>query len=131
MKTYKIFLKRNTEGKIEDLRIVKNGLDLFALLFQDLYLFYNKMWGRAFLFFFLFTALSFALNISLMLTSYLIICCYIAVCFSDWRSEQLSNDGYEFLGISSGNNRKEAKENFLEYFNTNYKEKDKFEQRIF
>ncbi len=131
MKTYKIFLKRNADGKIEDLRIVKNGFDVFALMFQDLYLFYHKMWGKALLFFLFFVLLGFVLNISLKLVGYLIVCSYIAVCFSDWKSKQLSDDGYEFLGISNGNNKKEAKEKFLEYFNTNYKEKDKLEQRIF
>jgi hypothetical protein len=130
MKIYKIFLKEN-EGKIEDLKIIKDGVDFFALIFQDLYLFYNKMWGKAFLFFFAFFVLDFTFNIFFMLIGYVIICSYIALHFSDWKSEQLIKDGYKILGLCNGKNKKEAKENFLEDFNNNYKEKDKLEQKIF
>ncbi|MDD2839921.1 MAG: DUF2628 domain-containing protein [Rickettsiales bacterium] len=131
MKIYRIFLKKTSENKIEDLKMIKNGFDIYALMFQDLYLFYNKMWHKAFLFFFLFIALDFTFNIFLMLIGYLIICSYLALHFTDWKSKQLLDNGYEFLGLCSGKNRREAKEKFLEDFNSNYKEKDKLEQRIF
>lgn len=131
MKIYRVFLKRSDGGKIENLVMIKDGFDIFALIFQDLYLFYNKMWGKAFLFFFLFMLLDFTLNIFFMLLGYAVICSYIALHFTDWKSKQLLDEKYEFLGEFSGRTKKEAKERFLKEFNSNYKEDDKLEQKIF
>lgn len=132
MKIYRVFLKRSDGGKIENLVMIKDGLDILALMFQNLYLFYNKMWSKAFLFSFLFILLGFvSVKCLMMYFVYLVLCSYIALRFVDWKSKQLIGEQYEFLGVFAGRTKKEAKERFLEEFNSNYKDNDKLEQKIF
>jgi len=131
MKIYRVFLKKSESGKIEDLVMVKDGLDIIALLYQDLYLFYNKIWDKAVLFFFVFILLDLIPNICFMLIGYIIICSYLALHFADWKSKQLLKNKYEFLGVFGGRSKKEAKERFLQDFNSSYKDSDKLEQKIF
>lgn len=131
MKTYRIFVKGGKNGKIEDLKIIKEDLDYLAFIFNVFYLFFNKLWKMGLLFLFLTVALLFLPSKCCSAIGSFIIFAFIAVHFVDWKSQQLAEDGYEFFGIFSGNNEKEAKEDFLKKFNENYTGEDKLKQKIF
>ncbi|HSQ98192.1 MAG TPA: DUF2628 domain-containing protein [Rickettsiales bacterium] len=131
MKAYRIFLKGEKSGKVVDLKIIREGFNFFAFLFNVFYLFYNKLWKVASLFFVVYLGLVFMPSACCMVVGGVIISSYISIHFIDWKSEKLIKDGYEFLGIFNGNNEKEAKEDFLKKFNDNYKGKDRLKQKIF
>jgi hypothetical protein len=131
MKIYRMLLKRNINGKIEDLEVIQNGFSIFALIFQIPYLLYNKMWSMVCFFSCLFIILGFTFNIFLISIGYIIVCLYISLNFANWKFKKLISNGYEFLGYSEGNSKKDAKERFLENLNRDYNGKDKLKQEIF
>ena len=51
--------------------------------------------------------------------------------FIDWKTDQLKNNGYKYLGYSSGNDEKEAKLKFLESLNNNHPKDDRLEKMIY
>ena len=135
MKTYKIFLKRSKDGTIEDLQLIYKGFDILAFLLQIFYLFYQKLKVQAKTTIIVFVVLYFlyylSFSIYTIIILYLVICVYIGFKYHDWKSRNLIMRGYEFLGIISGKNQKQAKLDFLEKLNNNYQEKDKLEQKIY
>lgn len=135
MKTYKIFLKRSKNGTIEDLQLIYKGFNVPAFLLQGFYLFYQKLKVQAkailIIFGILFSLSYLLFSIYTIIISYILVCLYIGFKYHDWKSRNLIMRGYEFLGTISGKNQKQAKLDFLEKLNSNYKEDDKLEQKIY
>ena len=46
MKIYNALIKKNKEGKIEDVILLKEGFSFFAFLFSGLWFLYHKMWSE-------------------------------------------------------------------------------------
>ena len=134
-KIYKIFLKKNKDGAFEDLELIKDGFSAPALIFSIFTLLYKKLWRQFFIFLFLMIFLVLIKNT--YVPSYIILpvqitmCIYIGFEYSDWLSNKLIKDNYQFLGYSSGLDEREAKLKFLDNLNDNYKKDDKLEQKIF
>lgn len=135
MKTYKIFLKKSSDGVIEDLELIKTGFNVWAFIFQLLYLFYKRLWLQALavaLIFVLMSYLQFTfVNPYIVLSIQIGISLYVGFEASDWNGKKLAKDGYEFLGHTSGNDKKEAKLKYLESINNSYAKDDKLEQKVF
>ncbi len=134
-KIYKIFLKRNKDGVIEDLELLREGFSLPALFFQIFFLLYKRLWKQFIICF----AIMFVLIILretfvapfVIVPIQIALCVYIAFEYSDWISNKLLKNGYQFLGYSSGYDEKEAKLKFLDTLNSGYNKDDKLEQKIF
>ena len=135
MKIYRIFLKKTNEGVIDDLKLVKEGFNILAFVFQLGYLAYKGLWRQSFIIFAVFSFLGLisvsVLAIYIMMSIQICVCIYIGFEFSDWYSQKLTKSGYEFLGYSSGIDEKDAKLKFLDNINNNYTSEDKLEQKIF
>lgn len=135
MKIYRIFLKKNKEGVIEDLELVNERFNFLALLFPVLYFLYKKMWKDALTLFVIFLILfaifsSFNLNYIAAIIQ-LGISIYCGFEYYEWETKNLIKNGYEYLGRSSGNDEREAKLKFLDTINADYNSNDKLEQKVF
>ena len=124
MKFYNIFLKESKDKKIEDLVLIKEGFNIFALIFNVLWLMSKKCFFSSIIFLFLiFTAKSF-LNIYGFMAIYILLSLLIS--FEGHRlliKDYIWSD-YKYLGYTSGNNEKEAKRRFLDYCNKDIEEND-------
>lgn len=135
MKIYRIFLKKTNEGIIDDLELLKEGFNIWAFVFQLFYLIYRRLWKQSIVIFVLFSILNLLqlnfISAYIIIPIQICICIYIGFEYTDWYSQKLVNSGYQFLGYSSGNDKKEAKLKFLDNINNNYTKDDKLEQKIF
>ncbi len=135
MKIYRIFLKKTNKGIIDDLELLKEGFNIWAFVFQLFYLIYRRLWKQSIVIFVLFSILNLLqlnfISAYIIIPIQICICIYIGFEYTDWYSQKLVNSGYQFLGYSSGNDKKEAKLKFLDSINNNYTKDDKLEQKIF
>lgn len=135
MKIYKIFLKKAKNGTIEDLQVIDKGFNFLAFLFQVFYLGYEKLRIQAEIIILILILLNlsqlFFVPLYVVILFEALICIYIGFKYSSWKEKYLITNGYDFIGETFGNNKKEAKLNFLEKLNANYKAEDKLEQKIF
>ena len=137
MKIYRIFLKKDKNGKIEDLILIKEGFSIFTFIFQGFYLLSKQLWLEATILFgiiifsnilkyyFKILFISIPLQLGVLL--------YYSFEFNDLFTKRLIKDGYEYLGYSSGKDEKEAKLKFLDTFTKSYdnKKEDKLETKVF
>src|SRR5689334_21952273 len=116
MKIYSVLIKKNRQGKISDLVVLKEGFSYSALFFGGFWFLYHKMW-REFLV---------LLVISYLLVSphdflprfdqvFLIIALGFMVAFNAnyWFAEYLKKCGYEFIDLVPGLDCDEARFNFI------------------
>lgn len=135
MKIYRIFLKKNNKGVIENLEMIKEGFNIYAFIFNIFFLLYKKLWKEFFIIFFIIIVLN--IFEKYFISSYVIIpiqlclCVFISFEYQDWITKKMIKTGYQFLGYSSGNTIREAKLKFLDNLNENYKNDDKLEQKVF
>lgn len=118
MKLYNALIKKNKEGKIEDIILLKEGFSCAAFIFSSFWFLYNKMWKESLvlmatsIFFTVFCASGSLsgfdetmLEISLLLI--------IALNANFWLAEDLKKRGYEFVGLVFGSDRVNAKMRFI------------------
>jgi hypothetical protein len=116
MKTYSILIKKNSEQKITDLVVLKDGFSYSALFFGGFWFLYHKMWRE-------FLAL---LLVTFVLGSphgflpkfdqiFLLIALSFVVAFNAnyWFVENLKKCGYEFVDLVPGLDEDEARFNFV------------------
>ncbi len=126
MKTYTIFIMENKKNRaVEDVILVKEGFNFFAMIFNIFWLLYNRLW--------LFAAISFILiNFILSIFStyvYFIFLLLFAV-FIGFEANNLliyrfQRENYTFAGFSLGNDEDDAKIKFLDSVNKENKDKGK------
>lgn len=124
MKLYNIFIKQNSAGKIEDIKLLKEGFSLSALIFTPFWFLYHKMWREFFaviavVFFAVFLQeIHLAFDANLIEIILLIIIAFNA---NYWLEEHLrKKQGYEFIGIVCAKNCAQAKINLVENFHLNF-----------
>ncbi|MBM5781900.1 MAG: DUF2628 domain-containing protein [Pelagibacterales bacterium] len=118
MKLYNALIKKNKEGKIEDIILLKDGFSYPAFFLNSIWFLYNKMWkefgvllGVSFSFMLLKALSIFSLSDVLLLE--LIFTFIIALNFNYWLVEHLKKQGYEFIGLVFGSDMTNAKMRFV------------------
>lgn len=118
MNTYSIFVKQNKKSKsLDDVILVKEGFNLFAMIFSVLWFLYNKLY--------LFALLSFMfINFSILFFSYSIstififlFCLLIGFEANNLLLYRFQREKYFFVGYSTGKNKDEAQLRFLDEVN--------------
>lgn len=124
MKLYNIFIKQDSAGKIEDIKLLREGFSISALVFTPFWFLYHKMWYEffacisvVFLAIFL-QEIHLGINASLIEIILLIIIAFNA---NYWLELHLRKKcGYEFIGMVFGKNCAQAKINLVENFHLNF-----------
>jgi hypothetical protein len=119
MKIYNALIKKNKEGKIEDLILLKEGFSFFAFLFSGLWFLYHKMWKEMLavvLINIVFVKLAdFSVSFDDIFLQVALIF-MIALNANYWFCQHLISKGYQFSGMSFGANCDEARLNFVKNF---------------
>lgn len=117
MKLYNALVKKNKEGKIEDVILLKEGFSFFAFLFSGLWFLYHKMWKEFFVVLVLDIILIFFAKISSPFDKFALeiaLSFVIALNANYWFCEHLKKHcGYEFFGLVFGQNKANAKLRFI------------------
>lgn len=126
MKTYTIFIKENKQNRaVEDVILVKEGFNFFAMIFNIFWLLYNKLW--------LFAGISFCLiNIVFSLFSTYVYFVFLMMFLfligfeaNNLLIYRFQRENYTFAGFSLGNDEDDAKIKFLDSINKENKDKGK------
>lgn len=124
---YNTLLKKNSEGKIEDIILIKEGFSYSAFFFSGLWFLYHRMWKEFFsvalinILFVLFAKFSSDFDKALLEIAFIFI---IALNANYWLCEHLKKKGYEFAGLVFGKNSAEARLRFSKDFATDFEEFD-------
>ncbi len=116
MKPYNALIKKNKEGKIEDVILLKEGFSFFAFLFSGLWFLYHRMWKELLaliminIAFFMLGKFFLDFNKILVETAFLFL---VALNATYWLCDHLKKKGYEFVGIVFGENSTNAKIRFI------------------
>ena len=120
MKLYSVFIKQDTNGKVEDIKFLKEGISLLALLFSPIWFAYHRMWREFFAVIIITLIIShFAISVSPSFDAILqiILCFIIAINANYWFGEFLQKrKDYDFAGVVFGQDLAEAKMNFTHNF---------------
>jgi hypothetical protein len=119
MQPYNTLIKKNKEGKIEDIILLKDGFSITAFLFNGLWFLYHRMW-KEFLAVILINIIvaklaDFSTNfddIFLQITLVFM----ISLNANYWFCQHLINKGYQFVGMSFGSNCEDARLSFVRNF---------------
>ncbi len=135
-KTYRVFIKKNNQKAILDLELLQNGFNLNVMFFQIFFLLKQKLFKEfsviLLIDLFLLSLFCFAgFNYIILLILYVLLNSYISISYNIWKTKYMKKNNYEYIGIISGENEKNAKDTFLDSFNNNYKKEDKLEKKIF
>lgn len=119
MQPYSALIKKNKEGKIEDVVLLKDGFSFSAFLFNGLWFLYHKMWKELLAVVLINVVFAKLADFSpgfnnIFLQASLIF--MIALNANYWFCQHLINKGYQFSGISFGANCDEARLNFVKNF---------------
>jgi hypothetical protein len=118
MKLYNALIKKNKEGKIEDVILLKEGFSWLAFFFSIFWFLYHKMWKESFALLvvnFVFAAL----GTNAILSGFnkilveLLFTFVIALNANYWLVENLKTRGYEFVGLTFGDGCANAKMRFV------------------
>ncbi len=118
MKLYNALIKKNFEGKIEDIILFKEGFSWMAFLFSAFWFLYHKMRKEFFVMLAANFVFAFAGKLN-FLSGFDGVCLQIAFFFvvalnaNYWLVDDLKKRGYEFVGLVFGNDLAEARKNFV------------------
>ena len=119
MKLYNALIKKNQEGKIEDIALLKEGFSLTAFLFSALWFLYHKM-RKEFLVLLLANIVFLYAGKLNFLSGFDKFCLEIAFFFvvafnaNYWLVDDMKKRGYEFVGLVFGSDAADAKLRFVE-----------------
>ena len=126
MTTYSALVKKNSQGEVEDLVLLKEGFCFRAFIFNGLWFLYHKMWKEIIalilinIAFTLFTKIfSYSDKIILELAFIFI----VALNANYWLSSNLKKRGYEFIGMAFGNDILSAKFDLLRNYDLDFSAK--------
>jgi hypothetical protein len=124
MKLYNVFIKQDLQGKIEDIKFLKDGISVLALLFTPLWFAYHKMWKEFFAVIFItiiFSYFASSVSQSFDVVLQVILCFIIAINANYWLGEFLyKKKKYAFVGAVFGKDSTEAKMNFAHNFDVEF-----------
>lgn len=124
MKPYNAIIKKNKEGKIEDVILLKEGFSFFAFLFSGLWFLYYRMWKELLALiiinvaFAIFGKFSSDFNKFLLEIAFLFM---VALNATYWLCDHLKKKGYEFVGVVFGENCTNAKIRFVKNLEADFK----------
>jgi len=124
MKLYSALIKKNKEGKIEDVVLLKDGFSFPAFFLSGLWFLYHKMWKE-----FLGLIL---VNITLvsiskiyahfdLISLEILFAFIVALNANYWLCEHLRKRNYEFVGLVFGTSYSNAKFRFIKNLEVDYK----------
>jgi len=118
MKLYNALIKKNKEGKIEDVILLKEGFSWLAFFFSIFWFLYHKMWKESFALLVVNVVFA-ALDTNAILSGFnkilveLLFTFVIALNANYWLVENLKTRGYEFVGLTFGDDCANAKMRFV------------------
>lgn len=112
---YSVFIKKNSDGKIDNVVFLKDGMSFYALLFNPLWFLYHKMWKEFFAMIAILLLLSTTFPAENFLGAFLQIAFFLIVAFNCnyWLGEHLRKKDFTFAAMVFGKNISEAKVNFV------------------
>jgi len=116
MKIYNALIKKNKEGKIEDVILLKEGFSFFAFLFSVLWFLYHKMWSEFLAILLVNFLIAYMENFSPAIDKILLEISFIflvALNANYWLCEHLKKKDYNFVGLVFGRDQIHAKLRFL------------------
>lgn len=118
MKLYSALIKKNKEGKIEDVRLIKEGFSYLSFFFHIFWFLYQKMWKEfaslcVVTIGFLLLQESNIVYGSSNLLLFLLFTFILGVNANYWLLESLKKRGYEFHGLVFGSSQVSAKMRFI------------------
>jgi len=127
MKLYNAFIKKDQNGKIEDVVLLDEGFSFLAFLFGGLWFLFHRMWLNAAIIFAINymlqsisnNAILSKLDVMFLETSFLIIVAYNA---NHWFGEHLARLGYQISGFVLANNKAEARIKAVQALHADYPE---------
>ncbi len=116
MKLYNIFSKQNKLGKIEDVKLLKEGFSTKALLLTPFWFLYHKMWHEFFASVTVILLAGFMQEFNLISANLVQIVLLLIIAFNAnyWLELRLRKNNYEFIGMVFGKNCDDAKTKFIE-----------------
>jgi hypothetical protein len=119
MKLYNALIKKNKEGKISEVILIKEGFSFFAFLFSAFWFLYHKMYKEFLVLIAVDILFSFYANISSESDKILLQIAFVfivALNANYWFCEHLKKKGYEFGGLFFGSSSEEAKLRFFDKY---------------
>lgn len=111
MKIYNALIKKNKEGQIRDIVLIKEGFSFFAFLFSALWFLFHRMWREFFILLLVGIVFNYIYGDKVLLE----IAFFFLIAFNAnyWFCEHMKNKGYEFAGLVFGNDCESAKLRFI------------------
>ncbi len=126
MKSYSIFIKKNKENEsVDDVILVKEGFNFYALIFNILWFLFKKMWICSIVFIIIIPSILYIFSHFVAFPIILLILVFIGLEANDLLIKKFQKSDYYFVGYSTGNDEKEAKLRFLDSLNQENKDKNK------
>lgn len=126
MKSYSIFIKKNKENEsVDDVILVKEGFNFYALIFNILWFLFKKMWICSIVFIIIIPSILYIFSHFVAFPIVLLILVFIGLEANDLLIKKFQKSDYYFVGYSTGNDEKEAKLRFLDSLNQENKDKSK------
>lgn len=122
MRLYNALIKRNSEGKIEDVILLKEGFSFLAFCFGPLWFLSRKMWNEFFVLIAFNASFAFLTNIfsrSDKISLEILFAFIIAINANYWFGEYLRKKNYQFVGLIFGSNKSNAQLRFAQNFQLN------------
>lgn len=123
MKTFNALIKKNKEGKIEDIVLVKDGFSFSSFFFSGLWFLYHKMWHEFFALMMAGAMLCFFGDFIPSLDKFFLQLAFVfivALNSNDWFCEHLKKKNYEFVGLVFGDDYASAKMRFVKNLKADY-----------
>jgi len=126
MKNYSALIKKNSNGEVEDLVLLKEGFSWRAFIFSGFWFFYHKMWKEFLVLLLINFAFFFLAKISSDFDKIILEIFYVflvALNATYWLEDHLRKKGYEFVGVAFGNDALSAKYELLRNCSLNFSPK--------
>ncbi len=122
MRLYNALIKRNSEEKIEDVILLKEGFSFFAFCFGPFWFLSHKMWNEFFVLIALNISFAFFANDFFRSNKILLEILFsfmIAINANYWFGEHLRKKNYQFVGLIFGSSKSNAQLRFAQNFSPN------------
>lgn len=125
MNSYSIFVKQSKKSKaLEDVILVKEGFNFFAMFFNIFWFLCNKLYLFAIIYFILIKFAFAIFSVYIAWTFAFLFSLLIGFEANNLLLYRFQREKYFFIGYTTGNNRKEAEVRFLDEVNREAKEKN-------
>lgn len=129
MNIYNALIKKNDNGKVEDIIMIKEGFSWKAFFFNTVWFIYHRMWKEIAILLLIGITFSFVAKLSSdfdKVTMQIALFFMVALNANNWLCEKIKNKGYEFAGIVFGNNATHAKLRFVKRMQNNELDQEQF-----